>query len=169
MIPEYCDQYDPNQDFAIFQVGNGATGGVMNLQEKMNVADNVNNSSDEDDTAAPKSTSVANKLSLANSTNSSGEFIKSRPSSSGSSSNSQKRLTFDSLPPNGQDLPEDREIISELGEEEEEDCWEALENPRRFLYSWVELGLPLEVGQFPHFDLLYRLFAYRQKNIKITN
>merc|ERR1712127_326606 len=122
MIPEYADQYDPNQDFAIFQVGNGATGGVMNMQEKMNVADNVNDSSDEDDTAAPKSTSVANKLSLANSTTSSGEFNKSRPSSSGSSSNSQKRLTFDSLQQNGQDLPEDREIISELGEEEEEDC-----------------------------------------------
>lgn len=118
MIPEYCDQYDPNQDFAIFQVGSNGQGGVMNLQEKMNVADNVNNSSDEEETAAP-STSVANKMSLANSTTSSGEVLKSRPSSSGSSSNSQKRLTFDNL---GQDLPEDREIISELGEEEEEDC-----------------------------------------------
>jgi len=53
IIPEYIDQYDPNQDFAIFQVGNKATGGVMTMQEKMNVADNVNNSSDEDDTAAP--------------------------------------------------------------------------------------------------------------------
>jgi hypothetical protein len=51
MAPEYAEQYDPNQDFGIFQVSNGATGGVMSMQEKMNIADNVNNnsSSDEDE------------------------------------------------------------------------------------------------------------------------
>lgn len=120
MIPEYADQYDPNQDFAIFQVGNGATGGVMNLQEKMNVADNLNESSEEEDVAA-QSTSVANKASsLANSNQPQAEF-RSRPSSSNSSSNSEKRLTFDNFPMN-QNLPEDQEVISELDEEEEEEC-----------------------------------------------
>lgn len=110
MIPEYADQYDPNQDFAIFQVGNKATGGVMTMQEKMNVAENVINNNSSDEEEVPSTT--ADKLSLANSTS-------SRPSSSGSSNNSQKRLTFDNV---SQNLPEDQEVISELDEEEEEDC-----------------------------------------------
>jgi len=68
MIPEYADQYDPNQDFAIFQVGNKTTGGVMTMQEKMNVADNINESSEEeDDTIMAQSTSAAaTKLSVSN-------------------------------------------------------------------------------------------------------
>ena len=101
MIPEYAEQYDPNQDFAIFAVGNKATGGVMTMQEKMNVADNVNNSSDEEDWGV-ESTSAANKTSLANQ----GDIMRSRPSSSNSSQNSEKRLTFDNLPM-GHNLPED--------------------------------------------------------------
>lgn len=95
MIPEYADQYDPNQDFAIFQVGNKTTGGVMTMQEKMNVAENVINNNSSDEEEVPSTT--ADKLSLANSTS-------SRPSSSGSSNNSQKRLTFDNV---SQNLPED--------------------------------------------------------------
>lgn len=57
----YANQYDPNNDFAIFQVGNDAAGGVQSLKEKMNVADQVNStpsSSESDQTAqqqpAPK-------------------------------------------------------------------------------------------------------------------
>ena len=95
MILEYGDQYDPNQDFAIFQVGNKTTGGVMTMQEKMNVAENVVNDNSSDEEEVPSTT--ADKLSLANSTS-------SRPSSSGSSNNSQKRLTFDNV---SQNLPED--------------------------------------------------------------
>jgi hypothetical protein len=82
----------------------------MTMQEKMNVAENVVNNNSSDEEEVPSTT--ADKLSLANSTN-------SRPSSSGSSNNSQKRLTFDNV---GQNLPEDQEVISELDEEEEEDC-----------------------------------------------
>jgi len=90
------------------------------MQEKMNVAENLNESSDED--AAAQSTSVANKQhSSVGGQPQSPEIMRSRPSSSNSSSNSEKRLTFDNLPM-GQNLPEDREIISELDEEEEEDC-----------------------------------------------
>ena len=110
VVPQYADQYDPNQDFAIFQVGNKTTGGVMTMQEKMNVAENVINNNSSDEEEVPSTT--ADKLSLANSTS-------SRPSSSGSSNNSQKRLTFDNV---SQNLPEDQEVISELDEEEEEDC-----------------------------------------------
>merc|ERR1712127_339976 len=89
MIPEYADQYDPNQDFAIFQVGNGATGGVMNMQEKMNVADNVNESSDEEDPAAQSTSAAAAKHSLASTTQPQAEVLPSRPSTSNSSSNSE--------------------------------------------------------------------------------
>ena len=36
---EYQEQYNANHDFAIFQVGNDAVGGLMNLQQKQNQAD----------------------------------------------------------------------------------------------------------------------------------
>ena len=32
-------QYDPQQDFGIFRVGDPTRGGVQNLKEKMNLAD----------------------------------------------------------------------------------------------------------------------------------
>jgi len=35
------DQYNANQDFAIFAHKNQAVGGVMNLQEKQNIAENI--------------------------------------------------------------------------------------------------------------------------------
>lgn len=83
------------------------------MQEKMNVADNVNSSSDEEDMGA-QSTSAAAKLSLANQ----GEILSANVrQDTGNSSDSQKRLTFDNM---GQSLPEDQEIISEEDEEEEE-------------------------------------------------
>jgi len=88
----------------------------MTMQEKMNIADNVNNnsSSDEDDEDLDQA-ATADKLKLANQ----GEILNAaRPSSS----ESEKRLTFNSLPM-GESLPEDQEIISELDEEEEEDVW----------------------------------------------
>ena len=33
-LEQYEQQYDPNNDFAIFSVGNDAMGGVQNMQEK---------------------------------------------------------------------------------------------------------------------------------------
>jgi len=38
---EYQDQYDPNQDFAIFGIGDKTKGGIQSMQEKMNMADGV--------------------------------------------------------------------------------------------------------------------------------
>ena len=35
-LDEYEEQYNANHDFAIFQVGNNAVGGLMNLQQKQN-------------------------------------------------------------------------------------------------------------------------------------
>lgn len=46
----YEQQYDPNQDFQIFTIGNQKLGGVQSLQEKMNMADqNSSSSSEEED------------------------------------------------------------------------------------------------------------------------
>lgn len=41
MIPDEHElQYDPNNDFAIFGVGDKAMGGLQDMKEKMNLADN---------------------------------------------------------------------------------------------------------------------------------
>jgi len=37
----YEEQYDPNQEFRIFGVGDKTKGGIQSLQEKMNMADDV--------------------------------------------------------------------------------------------------------------------------------
>lgn len=62
-LDQYQQQYDPNNDFAIFNVGNDAMGGVQTMQEKMNLADKVDSSSDEDE-AAPQQQQDKNKLSV---------------------------------------------------------------------------------------------------------
>merc|ERR1719460_1946610 len=51
-IEEYEVQYDPNNDFAIFGIGDPTRGGIQTMKEKMNLADGVkeaDSSSDEDD------------------------------------------------------------------------------------------------------------------------
>jgi len=46
---QYEEQYNANQDFAIFQPKDKTVGGIMSLQEKQNIAENVmDNSVDED-------------------------------------------------------------------------------------------------------------------------
>jgi hypothetical protein len=42
-------QYDPNNDFAIFGVGNDRLGGIQNMQEKMNMADKAQSESSEEE------------------------------------------------------------------------------------------------------------------------
>ena len=37
--PEYEQQYDPNNDFAIFGIGDKSRGGLQSMNEKMNLAD----------------------------------------------------------------------------------------------------------------------------------
>lgn len=39
IVDEFEQQYDPNNDFAIFGVGNPKQGGIQDMQEKMNMAD----------------------------------------------------------------------------------------------------------------------------------
>lgn len=40
-LDEYSTQYDPNNDFAVFGVGDKTRGGVQSMKEKMNLADIV--------------------------------------------------------------------------------------------------------------------------------
>ena len=39
--PQYEQQYDPNNDFAIFGIGDKSRGGLQTMQEKMNLADDA--------------------------------------------------------------------------------------------------------------------------------
>lgn len=45
----YEEQYDPNQEFRIFGIGDKTKGGVQSLQEKMNLADDAGSGSSSDD------------------------------------------------------------------------------------------------------------------------
>lgn len=47
---KYEDQYDPNVEFAVFEVGDKTKGGLQSLKEKMNLADGLDegDSSDSD-------------------------------------------------------------------------------------------------------------------------
>ena len=62
----YEEQYDPNQEFRIFGIGDKTKGGVQSLQEKMNMADDVSemsSDSNEDDQAASKTKDAAQIIS----------------------------------------------------------------------------------------------------------
>jgi len=117
---KYDEQYNPHHDFAIFGQGDPRGGGLQTLQQKMNLADEVAegaNSSDSDepvdgDKATTKKgnekyeevamASVSMDASLSTARMDSACVL--QPSSSGS---------MDAL-------PEDREIVEEVDEEEEE-------------------------------------------------
>lgn len=45
----YEEQYDPNQEFRIFGIGDKTKGGVQSLQEKMNMADDLDSEGSSDD------------------------------------------------------------------------------------------------------------------------
>jgi len=46
-------QYDANQDFAIFGMGDKTKGGIQSLQQKMNMADQLDSSDSEDEKKKP--------------------------------------------------------------------------------------------------------------------
>ena len=53
-VVQYEPQYDPNNDFAIFGTGDHTTGGIQDMKEKMNIADQNNQgSSSESDDESP--------------------------------------------------------------------------------------------------------------------
>jgi hypothetical protein len=46
---QYDEQYNPHHDFAIFGQGDPRGGGLQTMQEKMNMADDVNSSDSDED------------------------------------------------------------------------------------------------------------------------
>ena len=114
-IEEYEVQYDPNNDFGIFGVGDPTRGGVQNLKEKMNLADGVkeaDSSGDEDDLSVHRKNS---KLSTKVNSGSNGHSG-SRPGSGESFQDSTTKMM--NVEDDNQ-LPEDKEIHSDNEEEEE--------------------------------------------------
>jgi hypothetical protein len=50
-VEEYGTQYDPNNDFAVFSVGDKTRGGIQSMKEKMNIDDVVEVDEDSDENA----------------------------------------------------------------------------------------------------------------------
>lgn len=59
---EYAEQYNANQDFAIFAHKDQAVGGIMNLQEKQNIAEDIINQSIDSETSEDKANRNLQKL-----------------------------------------------------------------------------------------------------------
>lgn len=90
---QYEQQYDPNNDFAIFGVGDKSRGGLQSMKEKMNLADDK--SYQEDSSIEEDGTS-----------------------NFGESYNTGSKMVIEAENVDN-DLPEDKEIQSEKEEEEE--------------------------------------------------
>ena len=87
----------------------------MTLQEKMNVAENVDEDSSEEENDSPQKASVADKLALRQPGNES-KPINTFEQDTAASNSQKKFLTFGDL----EQLPEDQEIV------DEEDVWDLM-------------------------------------------
>lgn len=134
------EQYDANQEFRIFGIGDKTKGGVQSLQEKMNMADDVQDgdSSDSNEqsddgydkqaTAKDAAQMISEQLAVMENNPQSRDENHRLNHSAGSTSSKQGLLASNATP-NGSvynsefkniALPEDNEIIDEEEEEEEE-------------------------------------------------
>lgn len=115
---KYDEQYNPHHDFAIFGQGDPRGGGLQTLQQKMNLADEVAegaNSSDSDEPAD------GDKAATKNADGKYEEVAMASMSMDASISTSRMDsacILVSSVSDNA--LPEDREIVEEADEEEEE-------------------------------------------------
>jgi hypothetical protein len=100
IINEFEQQYDPNNDFAIFGVGDPTQGGLQDMKEKMNMADKIKVDSDssEEEDQQVRASSAGPSLTHLESKGSKG--------SDESTGGSQGKLVSNSL-------PEDKEIHSD--------------------------------------------------------
>lgn len=116
---EYEAQYDPNNDFQIFGIGDPTRGGVQSLKEKMNLADGVKeaeSSSDEDSQQSQYVNRKDSNLTTKVNTGSNGISGARSGSAENSQTSSAKMLNIEDV----DQLPEDKEIHSDNEEEEEE-------------------------------------------------
>merc|ERR1719313_3214913 len=96
-LDDYGVQYDPNNDFAMFGVGDPSRGGVQSMKEKMNLADAIDEVQDSSDENSPR---IAND----DQTNS----LTALPQMSDA-----KQQQVPSFDDNVNNLPEDQEIHSD--------------------------------------------------------
>lgn len=99
-VEDYGTQYDPNNDFAVFSVGDPTRGGVQSLKEKMNLADAINEAEDSSDETSP--------MNADDKTKSQSNSHSALPQMS-----DQKQKPVPSFDDNVNDLPEDQEIHSD--------------------------------------------------------
>jgi len=62
----YEEQYDPNQEFRIFGIGDKTKGGVQSLQEKMNMADDVSGDSSSEEEEEDQDKKASDNLQVPN-------------------------------------------------------------------------------------------------------
>lgn len=98
-LENYGTQYDPNNDFAVFGVGDPTRGGVQSMKEKMNLADAIDEVQDSSDETSP--------MNADNYTKSQTNSHSALPQMS--DAKQQQVPSFDNV----NDLPEDQEIHSE--------------------------------------------------------
>jgi len=105
-VDDYGTQYDPNNDFAVFSVGDPTRGGVQSLKEKMNLADAIDEANDSSDEASP--------MNANDHTNSQTNSHSALPQMSDA-----KQKAVPSFDDNVNNLPEDQEIHSDVDGDEE--------------------------------------------------
>ena len=99
-VEDYGTQYDPNNDFAVFSVGDPTRGGVQSLKEKMNLADAIDEAQDSSDETSPMNASDKTKS-------------QSNSHSALPQMSDQKQKPVPLIDDNVNDLPEDQEIHSD--------------------------------------------------------
>jgi len=93
LAPVYQQQYDANNDFKIFGLGQDRQGGIQDMKQKMNMADKLNESSEQECATIRKGTPESN-------------------STVGAKKASTEDSSQKSLNQIDNDLPEDQEVIS---------------------------------------------------------
>lgn len=120
----YEEQYDPNQEFRIFGIGDKTKGGVQSLQEKMNMADDVSGDSSSEEEEEEQDKNASENLQVPNpqSQNDMSMMSSSQLFENQALMNTTSPLGSISNPSETKNnlLPEDNEIIDEEEEEEEE-------------------------------------------------
>ena len=115
VTPESCvqyeAQYDPNNDYAIFGIGDPTRGGIQDMKEKMNMADKQEQeSSVESETSTDRQNTnakeLAPSLTILESQGSNGLSL----GSTGGKNSEALKSTVDLPECNKNDLPEDKEI-----------------------------------------------------------
>lgn len=118
---KYDEQYNPHHDFAIFGQGDPRGGGLQTLQQKMNLADDVAEGANSSDSDEPVEDGDKRQTKKGDGKY---EEVAMASLSMDASISTARMDSAAMLAPSGSSsadaLPEDREIVEEVDEEEEE-------------------------------------------------